>query len=168
MSEEKTVNLSPPWYGYHRKVKALFERDTEVQVKDLSKSDDGQYNYMILVYNKEKAEAIKSILPQTVQIGNITVNVTILGPDENATSDSEKSILDIYNAAFSGNPIFEKTLNRQYGCFSKNFCIFKKEVIQFWNDNLADYCGNYNGLASDIAEEILTADDISFCISAES
>ena len=48
-----------------------------------------------------------------------------------------------------------------------NYCIFKKEVIQFWNDNLSDYRGNYNGLASDIAKEILKANIVQFCISAE-
>ena len=43
----------------------------------------------------------------------------------------------------------------------------KKEVIQFWNDDLYDYYGNYSRLASDIARELFNPSEIQYCISAE-
>lgn len=42
-----------------------------------------------------------------------------------------------------------------------DYCVFKKEVIQFWNDDISDYLGNYTTLAKDIAREILNADGYS-------
>lgn len=161
------TKLSPPWYEYHRKVQAMFGRDPEVHIKDLADLGDGKFSYMILVYNKEKAEAIKAILPQKVEMGNVTIETAILGPEENEVKPSEKSVTENYEAAFAGNPIFEQAITREILSFEMNYCIFKKEVIQFWNDNLSDYCGNYNGLASDIAKEIFIPTDIQFCISAE-
>lgn len=167
MEKEKIVKLSPPWYTYHRKVQALFMRDPQVHMKDLAQISGGNYSYMILVDDKAKAEAIKEILPQRVEMGGITIHADILGPDEDIVALTKKSELEIYNTAFSGNPVFEKTLSTSYGPFAASYCIFKKEVIQFWNDDLSDYQGNYNGLAADIARELLKSEHISFCTSAE-
>lgn len=167
MEKEMDVRLSPPWYTYHRKVMALFMRDTQVHIRDLTELSEGKYGYMILVDNKAKAEAMKAILPQEVKIGNIAIQATILGPDENNVELAKREETELYNTAFSGNPIFEKILSRSYGPFGYNYCIFKKEVIQFWNDDLSDYSGNYNGLAADIAGELLKSEHICFCTSAE-
>ncbi|MDO5575331.1 MAG: hypothetical protein Q4G60_15280 [bacterium] len=171
MGNETLTKLSPPWYVYHRKVQALFGRDPEVHIKDLADLGDGKFSYMILVYNQEKADAIKAILPQKVERGNITIDVTILGPGEDdikpdVKPDREATIEDIH-AAFTGNPVFERTITRTLGMYVISYCVFKKEVIQFWNDDLSDYFGNYNGLASDIAKEILKPTAVQFCISAE-
>lgn len=167
MEKEMIVKLSPPWYTYHRKVQALFMKDPQVHIKDLAELSGGNYSYMILVEDKAKAEAIKAILPQQVEMGAITIHAAVLGPDEDNAAPARKSEIELYNTAFSGNPIFEKTLSTSYGLFAVSYCIFKKEVIQFWNDDLSDYQGNYNGLAADIARELLKSENISFCTSAE-
>jgi len=167
MEKAAITKLSPPWYIYHRKVQAMFGRDPEVHVKDLAEVEEGKYSYMILVSNKEKAEAIKAILPQSVKMGNTEIDVAILGPDEDDIVPLDKSDVEIYEAAFSGNPIFEKTAVRSYGPFATGYCIFKKEVIQFWNDDMSDYYGNYNGLASNIAQELFNPSEIQYSISAE-
>ncbi len=167
MANSVIAKLSPPWYTYHKKVQAMFGRDPEVEVKDLGEIEDGKYSYMILVSEKKKAGAIKAILPQNVEMGNIEIHLTILGPDEDDIAPLDKSDAEIYNAAFSGNPIFVKTAVRSFDPLTVSYCIFKKEVIQFQNDDLTDYYGNYNGLASDIARELFNPSEIQFCISAE-
>jgi len=167
MEKSAIAKLSPPWYTYHRKVQAMFGRDPEVHVKDLGKTEEGKYSYMILVSEKEKAQAIKAILPQSVKMSEIEIDLAILGPDEDDIEPLNKSDIEIYNAAFSGNPIFVKTAVRSYGPFTSSYCIFKKEVIQFPNDDLSDYYGNYSGLASDIARELFNPSEIQYCISAE-
>lgn len=161
------TKLSPPWYFYHRKVQAIFEKDSEIHIKDLDRIDNGNYSFIILVFNKEKAQAIKAILPAVVEIGGITVNVYIYGPDEDDIQPLNKSDDEIYETAFSGNPIFEKTITRNYPIGKISYCVFKKKVIQFWNDDLSDYCGNYSCLASEIAKEIFNSSKINFCISSE-
>lgn len=168
MKESMITKLSPPWYVYHRKVLAMFGKDSEIHIKDLNKINDNNFSFMILVSNKEKARAIKTILPNTVEIGSVTINVCIYGPDEDNIEPLNESAEEIYKTAFSGNPVFEKTITKNYPLYNKiSYCVFKKEVIQFWNDDLSDYCGNYSGLASEIAREIFNPSEIQYCISAE-
>ncbi len=167
MEKSAITKLSPPWYAYHRKVQAMFGRDPEVHVKDLAEIGECRYSYMILISDKEKAKAIKAILPQNVKMGNIEIDLAILGPDEDDIDPLDKSDSEIYETAFSENPIFEKTAVRSFGPFETSYCIFKKEVIQFWNDDLYDYYGNYSRLASDIARELFNPSEIQYCISAE-
>ena len=145
----------------------MFGRDPEVHVKDLAEIGECRYSYMILISDKEKAKAIKAILPQNVKMGNIEIDLAILGPDEDDIDPLDKSDSEIYEKAFSENPIFEKTAVRSFGPFETSYCIFKKEVIQFWNDDLYDYYGNYSRLASDIARELFNPSEIQYCISAE-
>jgi len=167
MEKSAITRLSPPWYTYHRKVQAMFGRDPEVYVKDLAEVENDKYSYMILVSDKKKAEAIKAILPQNIQMGNVGIDLAILGPDENDIDPLEESDTEIYTAAFSGNPVFVETAVKSFGPITASYCIFKKEVIQFQNDDLSDYCGNYSGLASDIARELFNPSEIQYCISAE-
>lgn len=53
-----------------------------------------------------------------------------------------------------------------------NYCVFKKEIIQFWNDDLSDINGVCSMITSELAREILVLDSallekISFCIEAD-
>ncbi len=167
MNKENIIKLSPTWHTYHRKVNALFGKDPDIIIKDLAKIDDGSYTYMMLISNKEKAAAIKAILPSTVTFGSINVNACILGPEEDEIIPITGSEVDIYKSAFSGNPIVTQILEIKASGISFAYCIFKKEIVQFWNDDLSDYRGNFNGLPSDIARELLISERIQFCISAE-
>lgn len=167
MDKTMIMGLSSPWFFFHKEVQALFGRDSEVHVKDLADLGEGKFGFLILVSNLAKAQAIKAILPQTVPLGNITISITVLGPDEDDINCSEVPVVELYNTAFSGNPIFEQTLSKSICGMTFNYCIFKKEVIQFWNDDLSDYCGNYNGLATDIAKEVLTPCNMQYCISVK-
>jgi hypothetical protein len=42
------------------------------------------------------------------------------------------------------------------------YCIFKREVLQFWNDDIGDFWGYTSLLAEDIARDILHV-QIGFC-----
>lgn len=167
--KEQFVKLSPPWYTYHRKIQALFGRDPEIHIRELAEVSPGKYTYMILVDNESKAEAIKAILINPQILGNIEVKATILGPSEDSVKQNDNIDIVTYETAFRGNPVFSKVVSCSYGrVFEKSFCIFKKQVIQFWNDDLSDYYGNYNGLAEDIAREIFEQNhNIQFCTDCE-
>ena len=167
MADEKNVKLSPPWFTVHRMAKALFGNDPQIDIRDLSDETDGQYVYIMVVNDEKKASAIKAILKNPVELGNTTVKACIYGPNENEVQDLNSLDIDVYQTAFSGNPIFEKTVLDQKGFYKIGYCVFKKEVIQFWNDDLSDYLGNYSGLASDIAREILNSDGVQFCIAGD-
>ena len=167
MNKESIIKLSPTWYTYHREINALFGKDPDIIIKDLEKTGEGLYSYMMLISNVEKAAAIKAILPSSVTFANITVNVCILGPDEDTIVPMTGSEDEIYKAAFSGNPMVVQIVEKKIISISIWYCVFKKEIVQFWNDDLSDYRGNFSALPSDIAKEFLISEHMQFCVSAE-
>ena len=61
----------------------------------------------------------------------------------------------MFKTLFAGNPIvmtMETHTDPAGGQW--NYVVFTPEVVQFYNDNLADYHGNWNGLAEEIAYEV--------------
>ncbi len=162
MKKAEIAKLQPPWYTYHKKVQALFKNDEKVNVRELADLGDGNYSFMILVSDKAKAEAIKAIVNDKVEMGNITVTVTILGPDKDGINDVAADI-SAYETAFSGNSIFSNVASITVGGAAFDYCIFSCDIVQFWNDDMSDYYGNYNGLAEDIAREVLKETEVLFC-----
>lgn len=166
MNRENIARLSPPWYTYHRKLRALFGEDPEISIKEMGDLGEGKFVIMILVSNKQKAQALKSLIINPVSMGNITITLTILGPEEDSIGESTLNA-NIVKTAFDGNPIFEKMVSKNYCGIEFNYCVFKKEVIQYWNDDISDYRGICSCLAADIAREILVPTDVSYCTYSE-
>lgn len=162
MEKSAIMKLQPPWYTYHKKVQALFKDDDKVNVREWADLGDGNYSFIILVSDKAKAEAIKAIIKDKIEMGNITMTVTVLGPDENGVNDIEADI-SAYETAFSGNSIFSKVVSAFVEGFSFDYCIFSYDIVQFWNDDMSDYYGNFNGLAEDIARDVLKETGVMFC-----
>lgn len=166
MSIEKAmVTLSPPWYSYQRKVLALFGSDPEVRVRDLHEVDRCNYELFIIVRNEAKARAIRSLLPRTVKISGVTVTTYIFIPVDECDVESSKHACEIQllKDAFTGNPIFDRVEALDFGGLKLSYCIFKKEVLQFWNDDLSNFYGLHSTLAEIIAREILNEVNVQFC-----
>ena len=68
MEKSTMTKLQPPWYTYHKKVQALFKEDDKVNVRELADSGDGNYSFIILVSDKAKAEAIKAIINDKIEM----------------------------------------------------------------------------------------------------
>ena len=171
MSREKAMaQLSPPWYSYQRKVNALFGRDPQVRVRDLHQVDEYNYTLFILVQTEAKAQAIRALLPRIVEISGVTITSRIFIPVDKCEVRLERKGTDaqLINEAFTGNPIFDRVespkceLRPTWG-----FCIFKKEVIQFWDDDISNFYGLHTTLAETIALEILRDVDLQFCTGIE-
>lgn len=162
MSEVKKVNLSAPWETYVKKLKALFNGDPDIYVGNLMDADDFVVN--ISVKNHKKFLALSKLLKTEVAFGNVNLHICLYDL-ENETMDKFDPIAG-FTEVFSKNPnlavIREITdiAGARHG-----FVCFKPEVIQFFNDNLNDYYGNWNGLAQDIASEVFRSDlgGIHFC-----
>ena len=76
--------------------------------------------------------------------------------------------LDTITAAFERNPHFKDATSVETPAGAEvDFCIMNKEVIQFFNDDLTDIYGNFNGLAEDILREITVDSNINFCTADE-
>lgn len=145
------VNIEAPWYTFNKKLKALFEKDADIVVSEVYESDgDTDYAFDIEVKNHEKFVALDRLMPSIKVFGNVSLGI-VLYDEENQEND----VLGLFETLFKGNPIFNSTKSSvDPAGMAWNYVVFNPDVIQFYDDNLADYCGNYNGLAQDVATEV--------------
>lgn len=158
------LRLEAPWYTFQKKMKALFALDPKIEVGDIYQPDNGEADYAfdIEVKDHEKFIALDRALPSVKVYGNVTLRINLFD-EENSLKDPA---IDLYKTIFDGNPIVKniKELVDLAGV-SHSYVRFKPEVIQFFDDDLTDYNGNWSGLAQDIAKEVFenASWQINFC-----
>lgn len=152
----KYFKLEAPWDTFAKKLKALFEKDTAIKVGDISSIDDESgvnYNIDIEVYKHDKYLALCKVMPRRVTFGNVTMSITLYD-EENGAGHDEKPY-EIFKKIFEGNDLVKDVLvvpdfTGTEHCYIR----FKPEVIQFFDDDISDYNGNWSGLAQNIANEV--------------
>ena len=162
---KNNLKLAAPWYTYQKKVKALFDRDPEIKVGDIILPEDGRADYLfdIEIRNHEKFLALDRVFPKCVQFGNITLAINLHDEENDAGADD---VLALYETIFKGNSIVKDVRTAMDHMGTKHgFIRFQPEVIQFFDDDLYDYEGNWSGLAQDIAREVFANETrgIHFC-----
>ena len=150
------LRLEAPWNTYQKKVKALFERDPDITVGEICESEDDRTNYVfgIEVRDHDKFLALDRVLPKTRTFGNVTLGI-ILYDEENRDLADEG--ISLFETIFKGNSILKdiKDVVDQTGT-RHGFVRFQPEVIQFFDDDISDFNGNWSGLAQDIAREVFS------------
>lgn len=143
-NEQKTPRMSPPWVTYFHEVEALFKNDPDIKIS----FDERTPELKLLVNGSMKAMALKKLLPEYVNFGHVTLNVMVI-PANNADSN-----LELLRVAFAGNDLLVHTeaVNTPFGV--KNFAVFKKDVAQFFNDDLSDIHGVISILYSNLAADV--------------
>ena len=164
MSNFNEPTLEAPWNTYRKMINALFENDPEIEVGDIVeikgiKAVD--YTIDIRVKNHRKFEALQKLLPDRKVFGSVTVTIFLYD-----TENKEKNDIDVFMDLFRDNPIvsnFVKKVKLPDGS-ERSFVCFQPQVIQFYDDDISDCYGNYNGLAEDIARAVFgdRAGDVSF------
>lgn len=149
-----SMNLSSPWINYYREINALFGCDNEVKVLWY----DAEKEIKIFVQNGRKADAIASLLPTSKVFGNVEVKVTVVPANSNSV-DAVTAVEE----AFSGNPALSYIYDAMtpFGKFC--YVVFKKEVVQYYNDDLGDIHGNRSTLYQDIAKDVIDVGGLLFC-----
>ena len=158
---DNKAKLTPPWFGYVNKLIALFEEDPEIKMD----FDDDNLNLKLYVDNTDKADALDELLPDSVDFGGEKLIITVIPDNENYTR-SKARLLDL---AFRGNPVVTDIVEVE-GAFTNPmmYIEFRKEVIQFYDDNLGDLHGNRSTLLQDIAKEVFDgAEGVFFCTDNE-
>ena len=160
----RLVGLSTPWDTWHKKIRALFELDPEIKVGDLVHIENGDvhYSFDIEVKNHEKYIALDRVLPNVKEFGNVIVGINMYDEENNAYDEGA----ELYRKIFSGNPIVNDVKDAVDVTDTHHvFVRFAPEVIQFFNDDLSDYNGNWSGLAAEIAKEVFENDyrGVFFC-----
>lgn len=146
----KEFKLAPPWITYTNELKAMFRNDPEVNVV----YNNDAKEVKLYVEKQDKAEALMMLLPKTKEFGGVKLKVTVVP----ANGDIDKEA--IFRRAFEGNPAFSDAVTLT-GVFNNpiTFVVFNPEVVQFWNDNMGDAYGNWNGLMEDVARDVFGDQD---------
>lgn len=152
------LKILPPWATVINKIIALFDGDPQIACNaDYS----GNYPSITLVCNNgDKVTALDQILPEEFDFGNVKLKVNIDGTPSNKAFKNKK---ELFETVFKNNPAFAHAVSpvdEGYGWFDMVYVVFKKEVVQFFNDNLDDCHGIISTLYQDIAEEILTGEAV--------
>ena len=97
-------------------------------------------------------KTLDRLLPKLREFGNITLGIMVFD-EEN--SDAEDDRIALYKTLFEGNAIVKDIKDvSDFTGTRHGYIRFKAEVIQFPDDNIDDFNGNWSGLAQDIAREV--------------
>ena len=152
---KEELKMSPPWFTYYRELVALFGGDPDIKIS----FDEENNSIKILVDGQDKAEAIDYLLPDEKEFGNVKVTISVV-PSNRLLSRAE-----IIRKAFAGNPAYSYSATAT-GVYNNpiTYVVFKPEVVQYWNDSLADINGKVSTLYENIADKIIGGDEgIFFC-----
>ena len=153
------LTKSSPWVTYYKEVDALFKKDKEVLVV----FDEENIELKIYVNNQEKASAIQYLIPNEKNFGNVILKIKVIPSNGKQLRDVRTTnIVDIASDAFRGNnAVFAVTDVR--AVFDLVYVIFRKEVVQYFDDNIGDINGNYSTLYEVIARDVFNDVGIKYC-----
>ena len=158
---DNKAKLTPPWFGYVNKLIALFDEDPEIRIE----FDADKLKLELYVDNTDKADALEELLPDSVDFGGEELTITVV-PYDNDCTRTKARLLDL---AFRGNPVVTDIVEVE-GAFTNPmmYIEFRKEVVQYYDDNLGDLHGNRSTLLQDIAKEVFDgAEGVFFCTDNE-
>ena len=107
-------------------------------------------------------DEVLKLIPGKAKL-NLHASYAIFDEENGADVDDR---IRLYETIFDGNPIVKDIKDvEDFTGTRHGFICFMPEVLQFEDDNLADYNGNWSGLAQDIAGEIFDQEllGIHFC-----
>ena len=144
---ENNIKMSSPWAVYYRQIDAMFGLDPDITIK----FDENAPCIKLYVKGIKKAEAISELLPAEKVFGNVTLSIMVI-PD----NDNKILKLNVFKEAFKNNPVLEKVFNTKdpTGTTELNYIVFKKEVVQYYIDDLFGLFGIRSTLYQDIAKEL--------------
>ena len=157
------LNMSAPWYVYYNELCALFKEDKEVHIV----YDEMDQIINIYVENQAKADAMDEVIPKVMTFGNVDLEINIVPANKLC---SRKSKGNLFEDLFFDNPICTDVVTVE-GIFTNpiTYVIFRKEVVQYYNDNLGDAHGVCSTLYQDIAKRVLKdQDSIYYCTDTSS
>ncbi len=139
--------LSPPWITYYREVEALFKNDPNVRVE----FNEGAMEVMIFVNGSIKAMAIERLMTQRVTFGNVELKISVFPANLQSADDD----LELIKIAFDGNDALKYTKTVETLLGTHRYAVFKKDIAQFYNDNMTDLHGVTSMLYANIALDVL-------------
>ncbi|MFZ3589950.1 hypothetical protein ACOI1C_11875 [Bacillus sp. DJP31] len=118
------------------------------------------YLIPILVEDQEIAEALATILTLQKDLGNLTIFVAVLSQGQLVSpigsNLTPEDIVKLYTTAFETNRFFKSVVAQEVFLGDVSvFPVFKKSVIQFFNDDLSDLFRHFNAVAAEVFRDVL-------------
>ncbi|MNN19903.1 MULTISPECIES: hypothetical protein [Clostridium] len=164
------TKLSPPWVTQRNKIACTIGLDPQVEVGELEERSCEKYVVRILVNDNKKAKAIANMLVPEYVYGESRLKIKVYAPCEIRVYPrihklNGEELSKLLTDALGGNPLYRgfvitdgiipnvvaETVGQVVG-------IIKKEIVQFFNDDITDLCGNYNEVASKVFNSIIRRD----------
>lgn len=164
------LRIQSPWVIFYKEVYSLFAKDDEVEV--LFNNDEPELK-IVVSGNDEKAACIARFFPKQKKFGNVVLNCSVVGDDGQPVPDVDLPDDIAMTKVFDGNGAlsFDKLIRTPFE-YSILYIVFKREVVQYYSDNMYDLNGVTSTLYEDIARHIFgmpfeNGDYCSFCTDAE-
>lgn len=158
------VKLTAPWQTYYKELSLLFGHDDEVRI--IYDTDDQIIN--IYVDDVVKAEAMAAVLPAVKQFGSVELEINIVSSNRRTMFKASKGtgFVDLFRC----NPIVKDVIViDEITSNPITYVIFKKEVVQYFNDDLGDAHGVCSTLYQDIAKRVFNKiEGVFFCTDTSS
>lgn len=154
------IKKSAPWVTYYKELNELFRKDDDVLV--VYDEDDNTIN--AYVEGEAKAGAIQYLLPTEKKFGNVTLFVNVIPSNKGSYMVNASNPLSVATDAFRDNDAVVAVTDIS-GVFPLVYVIFKKRVVQYFDDNLGDINGNCSTLYETMAKNVFNDVGIKFCTS---
>lgn len=167
------LSLLSPWAIYYNELKTFFEKDSEVTVV----YDEENNVVNLYVNNPAKAAALTELLPVEKDFGAVTLKINVIPANDGnkikfaaitaSLADETTPPAELYWTALADNGHFDQITTIR-GIFNNpiTYVVFKKHVVQYYNDSLGDINGVCSTLMQNIAENIFEKrNGVYFCTS---
>lgn len=152
------MKLVSPWVNFYREIEALFMQDPEVNVV----YDEAANHLKLFVDDARKADAIRQLLPTEKTFGNVKMTIEVV-----PANDGAKATVDVIQEAFRDNPVLSYIYKAQTPLGEFDYAVFRKEVVQYYNDDMGDLNGNRSTLYQELAKDVFGTDKgVYFCTEA--
>jgi hypothetical protein len=149
--------MNPPWITLWNEIDTSVGNDPAVKVAPLDESGT-PYVVRVRVRSRPKAVALASLMRPRHEFGNVVVIVEVRDAKGNALTPvvpgSPDQLADLVRAAFRGNRWYRDVVVKEILGW-RVYPVFKKRVVQFYNDDLSDLYSNYNNVASAVFTDVL-------------
>lgn len=159
--KKNVVKLSSPVEMVHHRLAAFFKGDKDIIVGEI---DYDSYVLDVTVTNAEKYAALSRIMETHFDFGNLHLDIDLI---YERSKEEEADPLEDLETVLEGNPLFKKMEYIKSMGAEFNFCIFNKEVVQYFDDILSDPHGQRSTLAQDMAPEIFNVKNVMYCTDSE-
>lgn len=160
LQNKAQVQLVPPQFTYFNLIKYSIGNDPLVTVEPLQQLASGNFLITLRVRGLRKARALATLLLPKKSIGTVQLTVQVRTTQGTLVKPlrckfTPSGIVKLCQTAFRTNALFQFAATRKFFGLEVVYPVFKARIIQFPNDDLSDYYGNYNNIAAFVFREVL-------------